>query len=243
MARVGGGIDLEKFRVVGADFLPASPSEPVALTPNDYAALLEAALKAVGVKRLFAIVGASFGAMIGQALCERSPDFVSRQVVLCAAHKPAAMATAWRLVQRKTIALAMEAGCPQEGVRLARQLAMTTYRTAEEFNARFDGEADVDAYLENRGADYANRMSAARYLTLSAAIDRHQGRPEKISTPTLVIAADSDRLAPLGDVADFQSRLGGASRLEIVTSKYGHDAFLKETATIAPLISKFLLEA
>jgi len=45
---------------------------------------------------------------------------------------------AWRGIQRRAVRLGIEAGRPKEGMKIARELAMTTYRTAEEFADRFD---------------------------------------------------------------------------------------------------------
>lgn len=238
----GGGVDLERFRVVGADFFPLTPRAALTLTPADYADVFVAALRQAGVEKLHAAVGASFGGMVCLALARRHPEFVDRLAVICAAHRTAPLAGALRFVQREIIALAARAGDAEAGVALARQLAMTTYRTAEEFQTRFQTPTDLLGYLGARGADYARRMSPERYLTLSGAIDRHDETPEEITTPTLVVAATSDQLAPIADCRALARRLGGASELFEFPSLYGHDAFLKDAATFSPALDRFLKE-
>lgn len=240
LAAKGGGIDLDRYCVVGADFFPLDPQAPLDLTPTDYAEIYVDALTQAGVSSLHAVVGGSFGGMIALALARRRPDFVRRIAVLCAAHRPSPLGGALRRIQRDIIALAGDNGAA--GVDLARRLAMTTYRTPEEFQDRFrDGDA-LYAYLSARGSDYAAQMSAARYVTLSSAIDAHDEAPEVITTPALIIAATSDQLVPLSDCRDLARRLGGSALLVELASSFGHDAFLKDAACIAPAVSAFLKE-
>jgi homoserine O-acetyltransferase len=153
------------------------------------------------------------------------------------------MSSAWRAVQAGVIALAQKHGDGAAGVALARQLAMTTYRTPEEFSERFSSRAEVERYLGARGEDYAARMSPARYLTLSAAIDRADEAPHEINAPALFIAAQSDRLVALADVEICVARYRGPARLCAIPSRFGHDAFLKEAAAVNRLLSPFLEES
>ena len=141
--------------------------------------------------------------------------------------------------------LGLEAGRPEAGLKLARELAMTTYRTAEEFADRFDleetakGQFDICDYLGSRGDIFAENMDAQRFLALSESIDLHRIEPETISTPTLLMTAISDQLAPLPDMRELRDRLGGWSELYTFTSLFGHDAFLKEYDAMDPRLSAF----
>lgn len=246
VVKVGGGIDLNQFQVIGIDPFPHAPQSVYTLTTADYAKLIDTALEKAGFDHLFAFVGSSFGGMVGQSYARQFPKKCNRLIVLCAAHQPSPMAQAWRGIQRKIIEFGIAHGKPAQGVALARELAMTTYRTPEEFEARFSVESgtkpSVHSYLTARGLAYAGEMSAQRYITLSGMIDRHYETPEEITMPTLLIAAESDRLVPLSDVEDFRARLGGPGQLAVLTTPYGHDAFLKEAQTLNPIISRFLLE-
>ena len=243
VARHGGGVDTRRFCVIGADFFPLDPSSPVALCPADYADVLAYALGCAGVARLHAVVGASFGGAVAQAFARRHPQRVGRIAVLCAADRPSAIGSAWRAVQAGVIALGQKHGDGAAGVALARQLAMTTYRTPEEFSERFSSRPEVERYLGARGEDYAARMSPARYLTLSAAIDRADEAPHEIDTPALFIAAQSDRLVALADVEACVARYRGRARLHAIPSRFGHDAFLKEAPLVSQLLAPFLEES
>ena len=178
--------------------------------------------------------------MVALAFARKYGAFLDKLCVIAAAHRPAAMARAWRTIQRQVIEFSIQAGRPETGVNLARQLAMTTYRTPEEFAARFANLAGVDDYLSARGHAYGETVSAERYLTLSAAIDRHCEEPENIHTPALFIGIDSDRLTPLSDIRECQKRYGGPSSLAVIPSQFGHDGFLKETTAIGEHLKQFL---
>ncbi len=246
IVREAGAIDLEKFCVIGFDFLPNAAEIARTISSRDQARALAIALDKINIGRLRAFAGASYGGMVALAFAEEFPARIDRLCVLSAADRPHPAATALRGVQRRIVDFARRAGAGEEGVSLARQLAMITYRTPEEFAARFNhvpGEAagdpyEVCNYLISRGDAY--RMAPERYVTLSDSIDRHSVDATKVATPSLFIAAASDRLVPAADIARTAAAASG--RLVEIQSLYGHDAFLKETASIGPIIRSFIEE-
>ncbi len=248
MARPGGPIDTQRFCVVSMDYAPGAPEAPLSLTTADHAALFAAALEAAGVACLHALIGASFGGCVALAFAAAYPDRVERLCVISAAHRPHPMATAMRGVQRRILDFAERCDAREEGVALARQLAMISYRSAPEFAERFspglpaDGDSsDVCGYLKARGAAFAGAMDAARYRTLSESLDRHAVDPAAITTPTLLIGTDTDQLAPIADMQALREGLTGPARLETLSCLWGHDSFLKDPIGFgAPL--KALLE-
>lgn len=245
VVREGGAIDLSRFCVLGFDFAPLADRR-APLTPHVQAELLLAALDSLGIARAHAFVGASYGAMVGLALCENAPARVGRLVAISAAHRPAALGRAWRGVQRRIVEDGLEAGDGARGLALARQLAMITYRSAEEFETRFDGaldangRSDLDKYLVARGEAYAGACAAKRWLSLSEAIDRFAVTPEAIATPTTLVACPTDQLAPLKDIEEFARRLPRCAGVKHLPSLYGHDAFLRETALLTPILHEAL---
>jgi len=247
IAACGGAIDLQKFCVLAFDFLPNEGELARTITTSDQASALGAALDSLKIETLFAFAGASYGGMVALAFAADCPARVKHLCILSAADKPHPAATALRGVQRRIIDFARASGDADEGVCLARQLAMISYRTPEEFEARFDhapGAAagdphEVCNYLISRGRAYD--MSAERYLTLSDSVDRHRVDTAKIKAESLFIAARSDRLAPIDDMRRLARDIETSMLLEI-DSLYGHDAFLKEAAVIGPVIKKFLEE-
>ncbi len=241
----GAAVDLNAFRVLAFEFAPLDDVE-VRVTPADQARLLVLALDHLDIAQAHAFVGASYGGMIGLALAALAPERLNRLCVISAAHRPSAMGLAWRGIQRRILELADAAGRPEAGLALARELAMTTYRSAEELESRFDRTLDEDGlselcrYLISRGRAYPGAISPRRWWSLSASIDRHAVEPSQVRVPVTLIASTSDRLTPLGDMRDLAVGLPELTRFVTLDSHYGHDAFLKEAARLTPVLQSFL---
>ncbi|MGB6228809.1 MAG: alpha/beta fold hydrolase, partial [Litorimonas sp.] len=237
----------------GLDFAPEANGLacPETITTADQAKRLKALLDAHELGSVTALIGSSYGGMCGLAFARAYPDRVRHLCVIGAAHKPYPIGVGWRGIQRRIVRLGLDAGQPEAGLKLARELAMTTYRTPEEFADRFALEEtgrdparfDICDYLENRGEAFAAQMDAQRFLALSESIDLHRVEPESITTPTLLMTAISDQLAPLPDMRELRDRLAGESELFTFTSLYGHDAFLKEYDAMEPRLMAFVEEA
>ena len=250
-ALVGAGraIDLDRYRVLAIDWIDAADLGAAAVSSEDQADVLAALLPQLGIARVHAFVGASYGAMVALAFAARHAHALDRLVLLAGAHRPHPLATAQRSVQRGIVRLGQACGQAGSALALARQLAITTYRGSGEFAQRFAGAAElrsdgfhfpVEDYLQHQGRRFAARFDAQRFLALSESIDLHDVAPERIRTPATLIGFPSDRLVPLADLCELQRRLRGPATLAVVESPYGHDAFLKEPAQLAPLLREAL---
>jgi len=248
---IRGPIDLSRFQVLAFDYAPeAEQGRSVTITTHDQARLLALLLDHLDVQSVAAFVGCSYGGMIALAFGELFPRWAEQLVVVSAAHRAHPQATAWRGIQRRILQLAQAAGRPEDGVALARELAMTTYRTAEEFGDRFDSTAPSSAgqaypvceYLTARGKAYRTHTTPARWLSLSDSIDRHAVTPEAITTPVTLVGFTSDRLVPFDDIRELAARLPTLWRLVEAPSLYGHDAFLKEDALVGDILRSALKE-
>lgn len=244
----GQSVDLNRYCVLGFDFLPNPRETAHTVTTIDQARALSHALKVLKLNSIRTFVGASYGGMVALAFAEQYPDLVEHLCIISAAEKPHPGATALRGIQRRILKFAIDCGRAEGGVALARQLAMTTYRTPAEFAERFDsvpgavaGEAyDVCEYLIARGAAFD--MDSARYLTLSDSIDRHRVDPSQIRTQTMLISSLSDQVVPPGDLQRLAAVIPAPVTLHEIESRYGHDAFLKETKSIGVFIRNCLQE-
>ncbi|SFW39229.1 homoserine O-succinyltransferase MetX [Luteibacter sp. UNCMF366Tsu5.1] len=242
----GAAIDLLACRVLSIDWIVPAELEGVpSVSSEDQAAALAVLVDELGIGRVQAFVGSSYGAMVGLAFAANHADKVKSLVLLAGAHRPHPLATAQRSVQRGIVRLGLATGCTDEALALARQLAMTTYRGSEEFSRRFAAGPElregrfhfpVEDYLEHAGRRFVERFDASRFLALSESIDLHDIAPERIHATTTLVGFPSDRLVPLADLCELQRRLGGTATLEVVDSPYGHDAFLKETVQLAPVL-------
>ena len=144
-----------------------------------------------------------------------------------------------RGVQRAIIEFARDHGREHYGVAMARALAFTTYKTDAGLDARLRFQADlssgtsvhpVDEYLWKRGRAFAGRFDARTYLTLCASIDLCDLRPEELTVPSWLIAWEEDRSVPLWLVREMRRRTVAPSRLSVLRSDAGHDAFLLHTS-------------
>lgn len=252
IVRAGGPVDLDSYQVLGLDLLPGPGEAGIrTLTPADQARALAAALDHLGIPRLEALIGASYGGMVGLALAATFPARLKQVIAISAPHRPATHATALRGIQRRILALGIETGRPAEAVALARELAMTTYRTPEELDLRFGQDAVPEAagqpyavcdYLKARGRAYVPRMTAERWISLSDSLDRHRVEPRAITVPTTLLGFTSDQLVPIANLDALAKGLPNLRAYVRAPSLFGHDGFLKEEAVVADLIASALAE-
>jgi len=255
----GLAVDTRQYRVLGLDYIggrgdsstPESGGKFPPISSYDQSEALYAVVQHLGVKSLHAIVGASYGGMVSLCFAEKHPQFVKHIIVLSAADKAQVLSTAWRSVQRQIVREAIARGDGPAGLKLARALAMATYRSAVEFQLRFGAapvrNADrfrfpIEDYLFARGDDYVQKYRAESSLTLSESIDLHLMDATLVQTPATLIAVREDQLVPFNDMQALSARLNGPRQLIEINSIFGHDAFLKEGAALTPILKQALAE-
>ena len=224
------------------------------LTPADLALAHVPLLEHLGVERLALATGGSLGGMVTLEWGRRSSVPVDRLVVFAAPAATSAQAIAWNTVQRMAIEAdpAWRRGRyfpgqgPTAGLAAARALAMITYRSGIEFDARFGrtssrtpGRFDVDHYLRRQGDKLVARFDAASYIALMRAMDLHDvgdleaaARATGARARTVVgVGVDSDLLYAAGEVRAWTEAYRAAgvdARYREIRSASGHDAFLIE---------------
>ena len=254
----GKALDTERYQVLGLDFLGGSGATTgpragqtnfPSISSYDQAEILRRVLDHLHAAPFAAIIGASYGGMVALAFAERYPQLVKHAIAISAADRSHPMATAWRSVQRAMVRYASKSGDAPEGLRLARALAMATYRSPEEFAARFNGapsridgrfQFPVEAYLLARGDAYAATYVPEAFVCLSESIDLHVVDAARIRVPVTLVGILEDRLIPISDLRSLRARLGGEASLVELSSLYGHDAFLKEAAALEPVFARAL---
>ena len=246
---VGPGrvLDTTRHRVIGFDY--ETRAEPI--TTADQARALAAHLDSLGIARVGAIVGSSYGGMVALAFAAAFPARIERAVVISAADVSHPMTTALRSIQRRIVRLGLETSTGREALAIARGLAMTTYRTSEEFEDRFSPipagtppRWDVEEYLESRGAEWTTRTTPERFLALSLSLDLHTVDPASIRVPTTLVAVKEDRLVPYDQVRALYRKLPLRAGFHTISSKFGHDAFLKEPVALGAILrASFAREA
>ncbi|MEF3082793.1 homoserine O-succinyltransferase [Luteimonas sp. SMYT11W] len=245
----GRTLDPAQLRLLAFDFVGADGALDAPIDTTDQADAVAVLLDALGIARLHAFVGYSYGALVGLQFAARHATRVQRLVAVSGAHRAHPYAAAWRALQRQAVALGQLQCADAQGLSLARQFAMLSYRTPEEFAERFDAAPEVvngrvrvaaEDYLDAAGARYVSRTPVTAWLRLSESIDLHRVDPREIRVPTTVVAVEGDRLVPLADAVTLLEGLGPNGQLRVLRSPYGHDAFLKETDRIDALLATAL---
>jgi homoserine O-acetyltransferase len=235
-------------RLLSIDWLGADGDFDRPIDASDQAQALLAALDELRLPRAAAFVGASYGAMVGMHCAAIAPNRFAALLAISAAHRSHPFTSAQRALQRQAIELGERLGSPEDGVALARKLAILTYRTPEEFAERFATPCAIEQhrarvgsepYLDHLGERHRTRVSATAYRRLSESIDLHRIEPAAIAVPATFVAVRSDQLVPAADIEALANSVRDG-RFLTIPSLYGHDAFLKENRAIATIIDIFL---
>jgi len=182
-----GSVDRETGEVYGADF-------PL-VTIRDNVRAQTRLLDSLGIKRLRLALGGSIGGMQALEWAILNPDRVERAVIIGVAPL-SAMGIALNHLQRKAIQQdpAWDGGRylpqrpPRQGLALARQIAMLSYKSASLFDERFGrnpnrngedpralddlgggligGRFDIAGYLDHQGKRFIDRFDANAYLAI-----------------------------------------------------------------------------
>ncbi len=245
----GRTLDPAQRRLLAIDFIGADGKLDAPIDTADQADAIARLLDALDIDRLQAFVGYSYGALVGLQLAQRHPARLQRLIAVSGAHRAHPYAAAWRALQRRAVSLGQLQCADAQGLSLARQFAMLSYRTPEEFEERFDAAPEIvhgrvrcaaEDYLDAAGAQYVARTPVTAYLRLSESIDLHRVDAAAIRVPTTVIAVEGDRIVPLSDSVTLVEGLGTLGTLRVLRSPYGHDAFLKETDRIDAILASIL---
>lgn len=150
---------------------------------------------------------------------------------------------------------------PHRGLGLARRMGHITYRSEAELDVRFGrqpqagedpllgGRYAVESYLDHQAEKLIRRFDANSYIVLSRTMDHHDvGRGRgglasalgRVEARTTVITVDSDRLYPPRLQEEVAGLLGGKASHHVVTSPYGHDAFLIEATQVGAIVADAL---
>lgn len=248
-------LDPARHRIVSFDWLGSDGTLDAPIDPADQTDAIATLIDHLAIPRLAAFIGCSYGAMVGLQFAARHGQRLQRLVAISGSHRPDPHASAHRALQRRAVALGALQCDERHGVDLARQLAMLSYRTPEEFALRFADPAHIvngrvrvaaEDYLDHCGASYAAATLPTAFLRLSESIDLQALDPALVRVPVTVVGVEQDRLVPLSDLQELVERLGSgkgspAPKLCVLRSIYGHDAFLKEDEAISAIISQCLL--
>ncbi|HEY9180809.1 MAG TPA: alpha/beta fold hydrolase [Candidatus Baltobacteraceae bacterium] len=260
---VGEGklLDPARWHVIGINALgscygstgPAAGVEFPYVTVRDIVNAQARVLEQIGVTRLSLVIGASLGGMQALQWALDYPERVQRAVMVGSHDHQSAMGVALNALQREAIAMD-----PAGGLRLARKIAMLSYKSDALFKQRHDRRADrrgrfrfdVEGYLEHQADLFERRMDPRSYVALTQAMDsfdvRTSAHDGEVSAPArhlpelLFIGISSDWLFLPQDVRTAAKRFAALryqSEYAEIDSDHGHDAFLAEPEIFASILS------
>jgi homoserine O-acetyltransferase len=220
------------------------------ITVRDIVRAERRALDHFGIECVNVTIGGSLGGMRALQWALDAPQRVRHAVMVGAHDHHSAMGVALNALQREALHLDS-----RRGLRLARKIAMLTYKSEELLNARHARRPDrhgkpcfdVEGYLERQADRIEARMDAASYATLTHAMDsfdvRGAGKPE--GSPRLTfVGISADWLFRPDDVRAaaerFAKRAFDATYVEL-RSDHGHDAFLAEPAALRALLEPLIV--
>lgn len=214
----GKGIDTRHYYVICANILggckgttgPSSMnpgtgrpygSQFPAITVGDIVAVHAALVRQLGIERLAAIVGGSFGGLQVLEWAIAYPEMIRHAVCIASAASLSAQALAFDIVGRTAILHDpnwqggdyYETGRgPVQGLSLARKIGHITYLSREMMEAKFGRERrndrtepaedprygfrsnfQIESYLDHQGRKFVERFDANSYLHITRAMDEY----------------------------------------------------------------------
>ncbi len=251
-SRYGTSGPISRNAVTGKPYARAFPR----VTIRDQARAQWRLLDALGITRLALAVGGSLGGMVAMEVALERPGEIARVMPIAAPARIGQLAVAWNDIQ-----LQMLDRLGLDGLDLARQLAMTTYRSEIDFEQRFAGRQEADgtpsviSYLRHQGRKLLERFDEDSYRTLVRAMDTHDiGRDRGGVVAALGrLAAYGTRLTGVGiegdilygtnqvqDMVDAAAASGMDAAYREIRSSKGHDAFLVEWGQLASILKEAL---
>ena len=234
-------------------------------------------VRSLGIERLDTVMGPSLGGMVVLAFAAQFPGAARRLVSISGTTAASPFAIALRSIQREAITSDPDWSQgqytadkpPRTGQRLARKLGTVTYRSAAEWQQRFDrqpiradlnnavpfaSEFAVQGYLEAQAAKFVSAFDANCYLYLSRAMDRFDlGKHGELAAvlrraqleQAMVIGVESDLLFSIAEqrtVARELERAGVVTYFRPLHCIEGHDSFLIDIERFGREIRSFLGE-
>lgn len=229
-----------------------------AITFRDMVAACIHVRKLLGIERIDLLLGSSIGGYQAVEWAVTEPERFARCLFVATAPRISPYLGATVEAQRMALeadptfreARSLEGGAA--GLRCARAQALISYRCFEGY-ALTQAEKDPDTLFAGRVASYERYQGeklvrrdfdAYCYYTLCNAMDSHnvgRGRGgvaaalRRIQARTTVVNIDTDSIFPPHEGREWARLIPGADYLEI-SSQFGHDGFLLETAKLGAII-------
>ena len=216
--------------------------------------------KTLGISSVDLLIGSSIGGFQAIEWAVTEPDVFKRCLFIATAPRVSPYLSATVEAQRMaleadpTFREARDLSGGAAGLKCARAQALISYRCFEGYGLT-QFEADPDTLFAGRAASYERYQGeklvrrgfdAYSYHTLCDALDSHNvGRGRggvdaalaRIKARTTVVSIDTDALFPPQESSVWARWIPAADYIEI-SSRFGHDGFLLETARLTAILMK-----
>lgn len=215
----------------------------------------------LGIKTVGTAIGSSIGGFQAMEMALMQPEIIKKLVLIATS----AQAAPWAIALNESQRMAIEADATfgqksddagKKGLMTARSVGLLSYRGWSGYNATQQEHDDPEktggfraaSYQRYQGEKLARRFNAYSYYRITQAFDSHnvgrgRGGIEKalasIGCPTLVVGITTDIIFPVEDQRFLHEHIPG-SRLEILTSEFGHDGFLVEHDKLNEILIPFI---
>lgn len=232
-----------------------------AVTVRDTVQVFEAVRRALGIGQIDLLVGSSIGGFHAIEWAVSEPDLFARAAFIATTPRVSPYLSAGIETQR----MALEADPSfradpvsggAAGLRCARAQAVLSYRCFEGYGLT-QAEVDDDTLFASRAASYERYQGekllkrgfdACSYYYLCNTVDSHNtGRGRggvaaalgRIRARVTVASIDTDCIFPASETLLWARMIPGAE-YRCLTSRFGHDGFLLETAQLTDLLKPLL---
>lgn len=199
----------------------------------------------LGIGCWYAVIGGSLGGMAALEWAAAHPGRVRRAICLNAGAMVSCIGRGLLGLQAQMIGLA-----GLEGLRLARRLATLSF-VGEEFfrhEQRRDPAWRLEEFLAAEAEGFAARFNLHSYTGFLAAMLAFDLRPPAADGVTgdqpevFLVGCAEDILFPPPVIAETAERFAGRAVVHttVVSSMFGHDAFLMDEGLYAPLIGEMI---
>lgn len=206
----------------------------------------------LGIGKFRAVIGGSVGGMLALQFAVDYPE-LSDEIVSIAATPLSAMGLALNHIQRQALR--------KGDIELARKIALVSYKSPRQFDARFarkpnrngedprkghDHRFDVGGYLDHHSEAFRERFEIESYELITKAMDLFDltdAEIRQIGANVSLVGISSDWLFPASDVRllrDRFVRLGVNAKYHQIESDDGHDAFLSDIGEMSRVLRDIL---
>lgn len=250
----GKRIDTDKYTVIAIN-IPGNGYHNKLIknykefTAKDIAQLFIATLKAIGVTKLFAVIGGSLGGGIAWEMAVLEPNFIRFVIPIAADWKSSDWIIGHNYVQENIL------NSSPNPMQTARMMAMLFYRTPASLEEKFhrtktenDNQFQIESWLHYHGDKLEGRFALLSYKTMThllTTVDISKGKAsfdeavKPIQSTIIQIAIDSDLFFVKEENLKTKARLDQLNiknEYHEITSIHGHDAFLIEFEQLAKIL-------